>query len=266
MRRAYERVPMPYAWDAVMTTPSQHIRTEDLSAYIDRMVGDSERSAIASHVAVCAECRAELAELQATVRLLNALPQFGPRRSLQLGMEHDTHRPRQPAIVRLLPVVRSLSVAAMILFMVASGTLLLANTSDSGDDSAASESSVMSETGTASGASQGAGEAGTTAEQPAPANPAQGDGRLIDRGAAASSGEDPLEDLTNLQEAPQDVAQVSDETASGVSLPSRLASEYGLAFVIGLGALTLALVSLWIILVRMRRRIGGLNRAWDFYR
>jgi hypothetical protein len=249
-----------------MTTTSHHIRTEDLSAYIDGMVTDRERTAIANHLAACRECRAELVELQATVRLLNALPQFTPRRSFQLGMEHDTRRPRQSTIVRLLPVVRSLSVAAMILFIVASGALFLANTSDDDGDSTASGSSVMSETGAAGGASQGADEAGTTTDQSAPANPA-GDGRLTDRGAAASSGEDPLEDLTNLQEAQEDapdqasrdVVQVSDERTSGTSLQNRLGSEYGSAFVIGLGILTLVLVALWIVLVRMRQRIRVSN-------
>ncbi len=234
-----------------MTTASHHIRTDDLSAYIDGMLSESDRSAIANHLATCAECRAELAELRATVRLLNALPQYTPRRSLQLGMDHDTHRSRQSPVIRFLPVVRSLSVAAVILFMVAAGALLLGGTSDDVDRSMAPRSGVQSETGATDDASQGAGEAGTSDE------------RLIDRGAAASSGDDSLEDLTNLQEvqegaadqAAAGVAQITGNTTPPANLQSRLTSEYGPALVTGLGIVSLVLVAFWIALVRMKRHV-----------
>lgn len=240
-----------------MSTTPRHIRTEDLSGYIDGMV--SEREAIAEHVATCAECRTELAELRATVRLLNGLRQVSPLRSFQLGMEHDSRHSERSPIARLLPAVRSLSVAAIILFIVASGALLLGNAN--GDGATPAGSAIESETGAPDGASQGAGESNTSGAQPAPGTESSGSGTLIDRGASASRGEDPLEDLTTLQETPVDqasgdVAQAGDVGAISESFPRRLTSEYGVEVVIGLGVLALVLVSLWIVLVRMSRHSG----------
>lgn len=243
-----------------MSTAPRHIRTEDLSAYIDGEVDDSERDAIAEHIVACAECRTELAQLRATVRLLSELQQGSPGRSFQLAMEHVRHQSQRSPVVRLLPVVRSLSVAAIILFIVASGALLLGNARD--DASLPSGSSIASETGATGGASQDAGEANTSGAQPAPGTESSDSGTLIDRGAAASRVEDPLEDLTTLQETPVDgatgdVAQAGDIIASTEGAPRRLASEYGAQVVIGLGTLALVLVSLWIMLVRVSRHTDG---------
>lgn len=242
-----------------MSSAPRHIRTDDLSAYIDGRVSDSERRAIAEHIAACAECRTELAQLRATVRLLNGLRQVSPGRSFQLGMEHDRQHDRRSPVVRLLPVVRSLSVAAIILFIVASGALLLGNTRDDGSTPAGS--SIVSETSVTDGASQGAGESNTSGARPAPDTDSSGSGTLIDRGAAASRGDDPLEDLTALQETPadqpsSDVARAGDITASTDGGPSRWTSEYGAGVVLGLGVLALVLVALWILLVRMSRHTG----------
>lgn len=235
-----------------MSTASHHIRTEDLSAHIDGMLSEGDHSVIANHLATCADCRSELAQLRVIAGLLSALPHYRPRRSFQLGMEHDTHRPQPSPIIRVLPMVRSLSVAAVIVFMVAAGAFVLGGTSDDVDQATAPRSGVQSETGAADDTSQGVGQAGDARTN---------DERLIDRGAAASSGDDPLEDLTNLREAPQsaadqasdDVAQGDAGTASGSGFQSRFTSQYGLALVIGLGILTLLLVSLWLVLVRMSR-------------
>lgn len=243
----------------VVSTAPRHIRTEDLSAFIDGRVSASERRAISEHLATCAECRTELAQLRATVRLLNGLQQVSSGRSFQLGMEHDRHHIQRSPIVRLLPVVRSLSVAAIILFIVASGALLLGNARD--DGSIPSGSSIASETGATDGASQGAGESNTSGARAAPEPDESGSGTLIDRGAAASRGDDPLEDLTTLLETPADqlsgdVAQAGDIAASIDGGPGRLTSEYGASVVLGLGVLALVLVALWTVLVRMSRRTG----------
>jgi putative zinc finger protein len=54
----------------------------DLSAYLDEALPPDERAAVASHLDACAQCRARLADLRATSRLLAALPAPEPRRSL----------------------------------------------------------------------------------------------------------------------------------------------------------------------------------------
>jgi len=242
-----------------MSPAPGHIRPEDLSAYIDGRVGARERQVITAHIATCAECRTELVQLRATVRLLNGLPQVPLPRSFKLAMKHDGRQNPSSPLVRLLPVVRSLSIAAIIVFIVAAGALLLGNASN--NDSMPAESSIRSETSAMDGASQGAGESNTSGAQPASGTESPGSGTLIDRGAAASSGSDPLEDLTTLQETPADratgdAAQAGDIAASPEGGPGRFTSEYGAQMIIGLGILALVLVSLWAVLVRIGRHTG----------
>jgi len=76
----------------------------DLSAYLDEALSPGERAAVASHLAGCARCRARLADLRATSRLLAALPAPEPRRSLvpQVGRAPVWLRP-----VRLLGAIGS---------------------------------------------------------------------------------------------------------------------------------------------------------------
>lgn len=55
---------------------------EQLSAYLDGALAAAERAAVDAHLAVCGHCRARLAELREVSRLLAALPELAPRRSL----------------------------------------------------------------------------------------------------------------------------------------------------------------------------------------
>ncbi|HEU0116392.1 MAG TPA: hypothetical protein VFQ80_17010, partial [Thermomicrobiales bacterium] len=74
-------------------------------------------------------CRADRDELQATVTLLHALPQFAPRRSFQLGPEHA----RRPAtdwfdhLVAFLPALRAATVATAALLVLATAGGIVAN-------------------------------------------------------------------------------------------------------------------------------------------
>ncbi|HET7094195.1 MAG TPA: zf-HC2 domain-containing protein, partial [Thermomicrobiales bacterium] len=72
---------------------ARHLDLDALSAWIDGALDSAEREAVAAHLAACPACRADRDELQATVTLLRALPQFAPRRSFQLGPEHVRQRP-----------------------------------------------------------------------------------------------------------------------------------------------------------------------------
>ena len=111
-----------------MSARDQHIATDDLSAYLDGEVDERLRPAIDDHLSTCAPCRAELAELRATVRLLHALPVPAPRRSFQLGPEHARPEPPKGMLLTMLPVVRALSVAAAIALLVVSGAFLFDST------------------------------------------------------------------------------------------------------------------------------------------
>ena len=53
-----------------------------LSAYLDEALAPSERASVAAHLEGCAPCRAQLADLRATSRLIGALPPLVPGRSL----------------------------------------------------------------------------------------------------------------------------------------------------------------------------------------
>jgi anti-sigma factor RsiW len=53
-----------------------------LSAYLDEALWPAERAAVAAHLEGCPSCRARLADLRATSRLVAALPALVPTRSL----------------------------------------------------------------------------------------------------------------------------------------------------------------------------------------
>jgi len=53
-----------------------------LSAYLDEALSPAERAAVAAHLDGCTLCRAHLADLRATSRLIAALPALSPTRSL----------------------------------------------------------------------------------------------------------------------------------------------------------------------------------------
>lgn len=114
-----------------------HIDTATLSAYLDGAVSAAERREIAAHLAACALCRRELAELRGTVALLRGLPQYEPRRSFRLGA--DQRRRPSGLPVRLLPVIRPLSIAAVMLFAIVTGVAYVQD--DPGSDLAPSSGS-----------------------------------------------------------------------------------------------------------------------------
>ncbi len=56
-----------------------HSRAHDLlSAYLEHDLGDAERAAVDAHLAACAMCAGDLAELRSTVELLRRLPDPEP--------------------------------------------------------------------------------------------------------------------------------------------------------------------------------------------
>lgn len=65
-----------------------HLDIDAVSAYIDRDFGADDLSTIESHLAQCPACAREVLEIQTAVLLLAGLPQYEPRRSFCLGIEH----------------------------------------------------------------------------------------------------------------------------------------------------------------------------------
>lgn len=223
-----------------MTNPPQHLPNDLLNAYVDGRVNATERKEIRGHLETCAECRQELNELRATVRLLNGLPVYRPRRSFQLSAAQFGTTAKPTGIIQFLPVVRSLSIAAVIAFLVIGGAQALDVASDNDDgpnsslDVARNDSEASGETDEASGASQNA--------EDAPTN-----GTLIDRGSAASAQD---EALANLPAAAADeAADTQQSTATdrdGGDGPLAIAA-------LVTGVLALSLVAVWIAMIRFRR-------------
>ena len=60
---------------------NEHVRAQ-LSAYLDRALGDAERATVEAHLATCADCRARLGELRATASLIRGLQGPVPSRRL----------------------------------------------------------------------------------------------------------------------------------------------------------------------------------------
>lgn len=98
---------------------ARHLDLDTLNALVDDAIPESERSGIMRHLAGCAACQAELDELRATARLCAMLPQFAPPRPFTLGPEYGRH-PVNLRLVQTLPVVRSLAVAAVLVFVLVS--------------------------------------------------------------------------------------------------------------------------------------------------
>ena len=114
----------------------QHLDVEVLSTLIDGRLAREDRDAAAAHLAGCADCRRELAEMRATVDLLRGLPQYAPGRSFQLG------RAVAPAeglgwFARLLPALPTLRAAtvavALLLMAVTAGDIVSNRTGDDAD-------------------------------------------------------------------------------------------------------------------------------------
>ncbi len=192
-----------------MSTLSNPASSDSLNAYVDGTLTAAERARVESAVAGSPALRQELLELQATATLLRSLPDLKPRRSFRLGEEYARPGTRdQPAnvsaIVRLLPVMRSLSVAAALIFMVVAGAFFLDvnGGSDSNSQQTLQQQNViMGVTDSSSGASEHAEDASDSDNSGS---------TLVERGDSASASDQPTDDLTAM-------APSAEESAGGTT-------------------------------------------------
>jgi hypothetical protein len=209
---------------------------EQLHAYIDDELPTDERAAIDRAVESDAGLRQELLELQATASLLASLPEFTPRRSFQLGKEHARPTPISAGrVVRLLPIMRTLSVAAAIMFMVVGGALFLDLNGNSPTDPGKTftqQNVIMGVTDPPSQASQDA-EDETSA-----------DTGMVSRGDTASADEAPVESLP--VEAPASAAEPAPVAANGDAESSD--RDLWVLSVVALGAVVLVSGGVWYTL------------------
>lgn len=165
-----------------MTHTPAHLADDILNAWIDGVATPDEHELVQHHLATCDTCSRRMDELHAVKAMLATMPQVEPRRSFALTPEQAKKptpiRERTTAsnIIRLLPIVRTLSVAAMLAVLILGGSLLLTQ------DDASFSPGVTNELQSGETA-EGAGSLGKA--NPAPAS--QERGEVVDQGEAASA-------------------------------------------------------------------------------
>lgn len=102
-----------------------HLTPEQQTAYIDGDLTTADRERVSAHLTSCPQCAQDLADLQATVTMVSALPSYRAKRSFQLSdaQVKTTGRWWQRLGFRLLPALpalRTATVAAALLLVVAS--------------------------------------------------------------------------------------------------------------------------------------------------
>ncbi len=223
---------------------------DDLNAYLDDTLAADDRARVTTLLDHDPALRQELAELRATAGLLNQLPEFVPRRSFRLGEEFANVAPAPPRkpILQFLPVVRTLSIAATLVFMVVAGSLFF-DINGNSDSDAGTTFSAQNETMGNLGETETHAESSDETED-APAA-AAGESSMTSRGDAAAAGDAPMEDLTRLEESGDEVApSTSNALAAPLALTDDIDRSPWIWSSVIIGALALALAGLWFGLVK----------------
>lgn len=92
--------------------PEQH-----LSAYLDDALSQGEHELVRAHLDGCERCREQLAELRATSRLIGALPELAPGRSLVPRLE------RAPVWLRPVRLLGAMGSGLFVFLFIASAVL-----------------------------------------------------------------------------------------------------------------------------------------------
>lgn len=166
-----------------MTHTPAHLADDILNAWIDGVATPDEQSIVEHHLASCGTCQHRMDELQTVKAMLGGMEEIAPPRSFALTPEQAKKptpiRERTNTasnIVRLLPIVRTLSVAAMLTVLILGATLVIDRDGNDFDPGVTTEMQ-SAET------DNGGGSLGES--NPAPAS--QERGEVVDQGEAASA-------------------------------------------------------------------------------
>lgn len=146
------------------------------------MATPEEDALVVHHLASCELCNARADELRAVAALFGQLPEIEPPRSFALTPDQARkptpirERTTSSTILRLLPIVRALSVAAMLAVLILGATLLLTPQ----DDTVTIDATTSMQTGETSGSGDSLGETN-------PASAPQVRRAVVDQGQAASA-------------------------------------------------------------------------------
>lgn len=213
-----------------MTDRPAHLGDDLLNAWIDGAATPGEDALVSHHLASCELCRARADELRAVATMLGQLPEITPPRSFALTPEQAKKptpiRERSTAsnIIRLLPIVRTLSVAAMLAVLILGATLVV----NPQDDTVTLEATTSLPSGETAGDSGSLGETN-------PASAPQERGEVVDRGQAASA-----HDSTNASLQQQSAPAAIETTNAG------LTGMETATIVVGVVALLLGATWMWM--------------------
>lgn len=232
------------------------INRDTLNSAVDNTLDPAERALLDAELGQNPELLAELRELQATSLLLSSLPELRPRRSFVLGAEFAKPTPLPTSAangaLRLLPFVRTLSVAAALIFMVVAGSLFFEINGDSESNAGQTfqqQAVILGETGDPSEASIHA-EDETSADEDS--------GELVERGDSASAADEPMGDLS--ASAPE-AESANENSVNAAPAPSTGATEQSdtdhanwIFMSVMLGVATIALGLAWLAISNTARQ------------
>ncbi len=140
-----------------MMNQCEHFSGEKLSEFLDGVLPETERLAVATHLADCAECRRERDELLHVIQSLAALPVECVSDGFRQGVMDRIGASQAPPVRRVIPLrrymVRALPIAATLLIAISFGLSLLGDPEqpkpEGGDLRAFRERDVPAETLTA---------------------------------------------------------------------------------------------------------------------
>ncbi len=165
-----------------MTDRPAHLGDDLLNGWIDGVATPEENALVQHHIVSCELCATRADELRAVATIFGQLPEITPPRSFTLTPEQAKkptpihERGTTSTIVRLLPIVRALSVAAMLAVLILGATLVL----NPQDDTVTLDASTSMQSGETSGGTGSLGESN-------PASAPQERGEVVDQGQAASA-------------------------------------------------------------------------------
>ncbi len=230
-----------------MTT---NINADTLNAWIDGTLDAGDRAEVDVAIGQNPELLKELLELQATSRLLADLPEYTPPRSFRLGAEYAKPTPISQApsnvrtALRLLPIVRSLGVAAALIFMVVAGSLFF----DINGGSTSDPATTLQRQGVIMGETTGHDEASQQAGDDAAAAQHEAEPGLVESGDAASAADQPMEDMTALAPgAAEEENQPAAERAApfGATTPAESDHSNWILASVALGGIAVVCVAAW---------------------
>lgn len=242
-----------------MTNRTQPMGSDDLNAFVDGSLTEGDQNLIVTAASLDSALAAELTDLLAIRSILGGLAEYQPRRSFALGKEFELARPTPipPAkskLVQLLPAIRSLSVAAVLLFMVIGGSLWMGvhgDTTNTSSEDFASQNTVMQVLGETDSTAQSSEHPEDAITAPAAAGGSEQDkSSMTERGNSASADDRPTDDLTS-EAAPSAQESTQKQAAAPFALADHQAWVWATVVI---GALAAAMSIVLLALDRTNRQ------------